>query len=44
MRKLNRSLTLLLAGDNLLGIQTGEPDNLTVMPGRTVSFGVKAAF
>jgi iron complex outermembrane receptor protein len=43
-RNLTRRFTLLLSGDNLLDKQTGEPDNLTVVPGRTVSFGVKAAF
>ena len=43
-RTLSRNLTLLLTGDNLLGTQIGEPDNLTVLPGRTVSFGVRAAF
>ena len=41
---LSRGLTLQLTGDNLLGGQLGEPDNLTVVPGRTVSFGVRAAF
>lgn len=43
-RDLTPSFTLLLSGDNLLDKQTGEPDNLTVVPGRTVSVGVKAAF
>jgi iron complex outermembrane receptor protein len=43
-RNLTRRFTLLLSGDNLLDKQTGEPDNLTVVPGRTVSFSVKAAF
>lgn len=43
-RNLTRRFTLLLSGDNLLDKQTGEPDNLTVVPGRTVSFGVRAAF
>ena len=32
---------LTLIGDNLLDRQTGEPDNLTVLPGRTVSLGVR---
>ncbi|MGQ0813421.1 MAG: TonB-dependent receptor plug domain-containing protein [Gemmatimonadota bacterium] len=43
-RELNHRFTMLLTGDNLLDRQTGEPDNLTVVPGRTVSFGVRAAF
>ena len=43
-RTLTHGLTLQFIGDNLLGKQLGEPDNLTVVPGRTVSIGVKAAF
>lgn len=39
-----RRFTLILSGDNLLGKQVGEPDNLTAVPGRTVSVGVRAAF
>ncbi len=41
---LTRSLGLTLSGDNLLNYQTGEPDNATVLPGRTVSFGVRTWF
>ncbi|HLG06174.1 MAG TPA: TonB-dependent receptor [Gemmatimonadales bacterium] len=33
-----------LSGDNLLDRQTGEPDNITVLPGRTISFGVRTEF
>jgi iron complex outermembrane receptor protein len=33
---------LTLRGDNLLGRQVGEPDNVTVLPGRTVLVGVRA--
>jgi hypothetical protein len=29
-------LALTLTGDNLLNQQTGEPDNVTVLPGRTI--------
>jgi iron complex outermembrane receptor protein len=36
--------TLLLGGDNLLDTQVGEPDNATVLPGRTVTLGVRAGF
>ena len=35
-----RDLSLTLTGDNLLGRQTGEPDNTTVIPGRTVTIGL----
>jgi iron complex outermembrane receptor protein len=41
---LSRGFTLQLIGDNLLDKQIGEPDNLTVVPGRTFSVGIKAAF
>jgi iron complex outermembrane recepter protein len=41
---LTGSLTLRLIGDNLLDRQRGEPDNLTIVPGRTLSFGVAARF
>lgn len=43
-RDLGRGFTLLLAGDNLLNQQVGEPDNVTVLPGRTITLGVRAAF
>lgn len=36
--------TLVVSGENLLDYQRGEPDNLTVVPGRTLSLGVRAAF
>jgi iron complex outermembrane receptor protein len=38
------SLILTLSGDNLLNHQTGEPDNVTVLPGRTVTFGFRSDF
>ena len=41
---LTRSLTLRLIGDNLLDRQRGEPDNVTIVPGRTLSFGIAARF
>jgi hypothetical protein len=37
-------MTLTLRGENLLDQQLGEPDNITVLPGRTISVGVRAAF
>jgi outer membrane receptor protein involved in Fe transport len=40
-RDMSRGFTFVLAGENLLGYQDGEPDNGTVVPGRTVSAGVR---
>jgi iron complex outermembrane receptor protein len=33
----------VLTGENLLDLQRGEPDNATIVPGRTVLLGVRAA-
>jgi iron complex outermembrane receptor protein len=41
---LRRRFGLTLSGDNLLNRQTGEPDNITVLPGRTLSFGLRTEF
>jgi outer membrane receptor protein involved in Fe transport len=41
-RPLYRGLSFTLSGENLLNRQHGEPDNITVVPGRTVSFGLRA--
>ena len=43
-RDLGRGYSVLLAGENLLGAQTGEPDDITVVPGRTVRLGVRRSF
>jgi iron complex outermembrane receptor protein len=43
-RELPRGLTMRLLGDNLLDRQRGEPDNVTIVPGRTLSFGIAARF
>jgi iron complex outermembrane receptor protein len=43
-RDLTRSITLRFIGDNLLDRQRGEPDNVTIVPGRTLSFGLAARF
>jgi iron complex outermembrane receptor protein len=43
-RDIGRGLTLLGIGDNLLGGQVGEPDNLTIRQGRTISGGLRASF
>jgi iron complex outermembrane recepter protein len=44
VRDLTRALSLRFVGDNLLDRQRGEPDNVTIVPGRSVSFGVTARF
>ena len=43
-REVTRGLTFVLTGENLLGAQQGEPDNVTVLPGRTLTAGLKARF
>jgi iron complex outermembrane recepter protein len=43
-RDLFHGLSLTVSGDNLLGQQRGEPDNATVVPGRTITAGLKAKF
>jgi iron complex outermembrane recepter protein len=43
-RDLPRGFSLVLSGENLLGQQRGEPDNATVVPGRTISLGFRLKF
>ncbi|HET9002572.1 MAG TPA: TonB-dependent receptor [Gemmatimonadaceae bacterium] len=43
-RDVTPSLTAIATGENLLDYQRGEPDNVTIVPGRTVSLGIRAAF
>jgi iron complex outermembrane receptor protein len=43
-RDLSRGISVLLTGENLLGGQLGEPDNVTIRPGRTVTAGLRASF
>ncbi len=43
-RDVARGLSVVLTGSNLLNRQQGEPDNATVLPGRTVTAGVRATF
>jgi len=43
-RQLRGGLALEITGDNLLGYQTGEPDNVTVLPGRTFMTALRARF
>jgi iron complex outermembrane recepter protein len=39
-----RGMSLSLTGENLLNYQRGEPDTITIVPGRTVLMGLKARF
>ena len=39
-----RTTALTIAADNLLDRQTGEPDNATVLPGRTLLAGLRTGF
>jgi hypothetical protein len=41
-RDLPRGLGLRMSIDNLTNAQRGEPDNITVLPGRTVLVGMSA--
>jgi iron complex outermembrane receptor protein len=41
---LRRMLSLVVTADNLLDHQVGEPDNVTVLPGRTITGGLHAKF
>lgn len=43
-RDLYPGLAFVMTGDNLLGTQRGEPDNVTVVPGRTITAGIQAKF
>jgi iron complex outermembrane receptor protein len=43
-RDLRPGIALELSGDNLLNYQTGEPDNATIVPGRTIMTGVRIRF
>lgn len=39
-----RGMSFTLDGENLLDEQRGEPDNITVLPGRTLSAGLRVRF
>ena len=41
-RNLFRGFSLTVSGENLLNRQHGEPDNITVVPGRTITLGLRA--
>ena len=43
-RELSRGLSAVFSGENLLDQQLGEPDNLTKLPGRTLTAGFRARF
>jgi iron complex outermembrane receptor protein len=43
-RDIGRGLSLVLSGENLLDRQVGEPDNITVLPGRSLTLGFRASF
>lgn len=43
-RDVTQALALLMTGENLLGGQVGEPDNVTIRPGRSITAGVRASF
>lgn len=42
-RDLGRGVSWVLTGENLLNFQRGEPDNATIVPGRTISTGLRFA-
>jgi iron complex outermembrane receptor protein len=39
-----RGMALSVTGENLLNYQHGEPDSITIVPGRTITVGLKARF
>ncbi|HEV8449728.1 MAG TPA: TonB-dependent receptor plug domain-containing protein [Gemmatimonadaceae bacterium] len=39
-----RDFSVEVTGDNLLNYQSGEPDNITIIPGRTIMSGVRIKF
>ncbi|CAN5453260.1 hypothetical protein BH09GEM1_BH09GEM1_43430 [soil metagenome] len=41
---LSAALSLSLMGTNLLNHQVGEPDNITVVPGRAILLGLHTTF
>lgn len=43
-RDIRDLFTFEMSGENLLGYQRNEPDNLTILPGRTIMTGVKLKF
>ena len=43
-RDIRRDLSFELTGDNLLNYQRGEPDDITIVPGRTILTGLRLKF
>lgn len=43
-RDVRPDLSLEISADNLLNYQRGEPDNITIVPGRTIMTGVRIKF
>ena len=43
-RALRPNVSLIFTGENLLDRQIGAPDNMTILPGRGLSVGVRASF
>lgn len=43
-RDIRQLFSLEISADNLLNRQTGEPDNITIIPGRTVMTGLRLRF
>jgi iron complex outermembrane receptor protein len=41
---LRTGLTLTFTGENLLNHMSGEPDSITIVPGRTLTAGIRARF
>ena len=41
---LSRQFSLVMTGENLLNRQRGEPDNVTIIPGRTLTAGIRTRF
>jgi outer membrane receptor protein involved in Fe transport len=39
-----RGFSLVMSGENLLNLQRGEPDNVTIVPGRTLTAGIRTRF
>ncbi len=42
--EIRRGMTFTLTGENLLNHQLGEPDSITIVPGRTLIAGIRARF
>jgi iron complex outermembrane recepter protein len=43
-RQVRPGIWLVMKGENLLGGQLGEPDNITIRAGRSLMFGARASF